>query len=341
MLLLLCLVFIPPLLNVSRFQRRITSNLSGALGRPVHLDRVRLSLLPLPGFTLENFVVDEDPAFGYEPILRASQVRATVRLSSLWSHHVEFSRISLSETTSVNLVRLPNGHWNFEPVLLQASRLEAAPTAQPFPGPAPRFPYIEASGARLNLKFGEEKMPVALTDSDFALWLPGPREWHFRLEAHPARTDVAPADIGLLRVEGILGGSHTQAASLAEVPMDLHADWQAAPLAGLSRLLLGRDAGLRGSLTLSVHTTGTPARSSVTADVKLAQVRRADFIPAHLVALQAACQATATASFQSFSQIVCRWPPEASPEGSVLTASGAIPDLRDPPSAWLDLTAKA
>ena len=30
-------------------------------GRPVHLDRVSLNLLPLPGFILENFVVEEDP----------------------------------------------------------------------------------------------------------------------------------------------------------------------------------------------------------------------------------------------------------------------------------------
>lgn len=337
-LVVLLLVFIPPLINVSRFQRRIASNLSAAIGRPVHLDRVRLSLLPLPGFTLDNFVVDEDPAFGYEPILRANQVRATVRISSLWSHRVEFSRISLTETTSINLVRLPNGHWNFEPVLIHASHIEAAPTAQTYAGPAPRFPYIEASGARLNIKLGGRKIPLALTDSDFALWLPVPREWHFRLEAHPARTDVPPADVGLLRLEGTLGDPNTRAASLAEVPIDLRADWQAAPLAGLTRLAVGRDIGLRGNLTLSLHATGTAGRSALVSDLKFAQVRRSDFIPAHLISFELGCAANVSNSFQSFSGVECHWPPADSSNPTVLIASGSIPDVHRPESAAVRAT---
>src|SRR5947209_146450 len=278
-LLVLLLAFVPPMLNVSRFQRRIASNLSNSLGRPVHLDRVSLTLLPLPGFTLENFVVSEDPAFGYEPILRANEVRATVRISSLWSHHFEFSRISLTEPTSLNLVRLPDGRWNFEPVLLQAARIDAAPTAQTFSGTSPRFPYIEATGARINLKLGQEKTPYALADSEFALWLPSPRQWHFRLLAHPARTDVAPSDAGVLRLEGTLGDSASRAAVLAQVPIDLHVLWGVAPVAGLSRIAFGRDIGLRGELTVDLHAVGTVESAQVAANVSLMHGRRADFIP--------------------------------------------------------------
>ena len=124
----LMVALLPPLINVNRFQRRIATSIGGSLGRPVHLDRVELSLLPLPGFTLENFVVSEDPAFGSEPIIRANSVRATLRLSSLWRKRVEFSKISFTEP-SVNLVHLPNGKWNLESILAQASRIEAAPTA--------------------------------------------------------------------------------------------------------------------------------------------------------------------------------------------------------------------
>src|SRR5580700_7683863 len=137
----LLIAFLPPLVNVSRFQHRIASNISSALGRPVHFDKVSLTLLPMPGFTLDNFVIDEDPAFGYEPILRADQVQVTLRLSSLWHSHTEFSKIAFSDP-SVNLV-YTNGRWNIESLLLQASHLEAAPTAQRFAGPARRFPYIE------------------------------------------------------------------------------------------------------------------------------------------------------------------------------------------------------
>ncbi len=73
-LVLLLLAITPPLLNVSRYQRRIVTSMSESLGRPVHLDNVTLHLLPMPGFTLQNFVVSEDPAFGNEPTIRANEV---------------------------------------------------------------------------------------------------------------------------------------------------------------------------------------------------------------------------------------------------------------------------
>src|SRR6185437_16698486 len=105
---LLLLAIVPPLISVNRFQRRIVTSISQCLGRPVHLDRVTLNLLPLPGFTLDNLVVDEDPAFGSEPIIRANSVRVTLRIRSLWTKRVEFSTISFTDP-SVNLVHLPNG----------------------------------------------------------------------------------------------------------------------------------------------------------------------------------------------------------------------------------------
>src|ERR1700712_6140196 len=113
LLVLVLLALLPPLINVNRFQRRIVTSISTTLGRPVHLDRVSLNLLPLPSFTLQNFVVEEDPRFGYEPIIRANSVRATLRVSSLWRRRVEFSRISLA-SPSLNLVHDANGRWNFE-----------------------------------------------------------------------------------------------------------------------------------------------------------------------------------------------------------------------------------
>ncbi len=39
---------LPPLINVSGYQRRIVTSISTSLGRPVHLDSVSLNLLPLP-----------------------------------------------------------------------------------------------------------------------------------------------------------------------------------------------------------------------------------------------------------------------------------------------------
>src|SRR5258708_5231202 len=196
-LVVLLLVLLPPLISVNRYQKRIANSISDSLGRPVHLDKVSLNLLPLHGFTLENFVVDAHPASGSEPVIRANVVRATLRISSLWRRRVEFSTISFTDP-SVNLVHLANGKWNLESILLHAAHIDAAPTPQKKAGSAPRFPYIEATAAPINLKLDHEKTPMSLTDAEFALWLPDPRQWHLRLQAHPARTDTNVSDTGVL-----------------------------------------------------------------------------------------------------------------------------------------------
>ena len=336
----LLIAFLPPLVNVSRFQQRIASNISSALGRPVHFDKVSLTLLPLPGFTLQTFVIDEDPAFGYEPILRADQVQVTLRISSLWHSHVEFSKIAFTEP-SVNLVHAANGKWNVESLLLQASHIQAAPTSQRFAGPARRFPYIEATGARVNLKFDQDKMPVSFTDTDFALWLPDPQQWHLRLAAHPVRTDTSPGDTGIIRAEGTLGRAGLDASSLAQIPINLHGDWQDAQLGGLSRLFLGNDSGLRGDFSLSFDLLGNVGQNTIAADIKLAKARRADFVPAHMLSLEAACKAIAGDTFHSFTSIECHWPPAGSSDPSLLIATGNVPDVRDLASASANVTIPA
>jgi len=335
-LVLLLALLLPPYINVSRYQRRVANNIGTALGRPVHFDNITLDLLPIPGFTLQNFVVDEDPAFGSEPILRAGEVRVHLRLQSLWTRRVEFSRIVLTDP-SVNLVHLSDGRWNVESLFLQAAHTEAAPTAQLHSGPAPRFPYIEATGARLNLKLDQVKAPISLTDADFALWLPEPRLWRLRVEARPTRTDSTPADTGTLRLEATLGSSTgAPATSLAEVPIDLHGDWKQVQLGGLSRLVLARDAGLRGELTLAFHLLGTLGQSTVAANLSLENARRADFVPPHPLSVEIGCQATAQSTFHTLANLECHWPPASSAPGSV-TLTANLPNVHHPESASVAL----
>ena len=328
----LLLVLLPPLISVNRYQKRIANSISDSLGRPVHLDKVSLNLLPLPGFTLENFVVDEDPAFGSEPVIRANSVRATLRLSSLWTRRVEFSTISFTEP-SVNLVHTAAGKWNIESILLHAAHIEAAPTAQKKAGPAPRFPYIEATGARLNLKLDHEKTPISLTDADFALWLPDPQQWHLRLQAHPARTDTDVSDTGTFQLEGTLG----RAASLGQVPISLRGEWRNVPLGAATRVLFGRDAGLRGDMTLSANAQGTVSSSAIQAHLQLTGGRRADFVPAQSLDVDLQCLGTATGDFHGFQDIHCSWPPTGSSDPPTLAISGALPDIRNPNSAVIEI----
>jgi AsmA protein len=302
-LVLLLLAITPPLLNVSRYQRRIVTSMSQSLGRPVHLDNVTLHLLPVPGFTLRNFVVSEDPAFGNEPTIRANEVTATLRLSSLWQQRVEFSRVKF-ENPSVNLVRSADGRWNLENVLLHASHVDTAPTAQQRAGTAPRFPYIEATGGRINLKLGQEKMPFSLTDADFALWLPSPQVWRLRLVGKPMRTDSNIGDPGTVRVEGSL----QRAARMQDVPVDLHAMWYDAPLGEASKLVSGNDRGWRGTLHADVWLQGPLGSAALKTKTTLVDLRRADFVPARPLDESISCASSADLPAVQLTNLACTMP---------------------------------
>jgi AsmA protein len=289
----LVLLLTPPLISVSRLQRRIASSMSASLGRPVHLDRATLHLLPVPGFTLQNLVVSEDPAFGAEPVIRANKVEITLRLSSLWRRQVELSSVHFEvddngSGPSLNLVRNQAGQWNLQSLLMHAAQVQTAPTAQTKPGPAPRFPYVEATGGRINLKLADEKTPFSLTDADFALWLPEPDEWRLRLVGKPARTDRNVPDTGSFRLEGSLH----RAPHMADVPVDLHATWRNVPLGEASTLVLGHDAGWRGSLALEAALAGPLGAARLTTSAHLNDLRRADFIPLLELHLDTDCNAT-------------------------------------------------
>ncbi len=329
---LLLLGLLPPLIGVNRFQHRISTSISSSLGRPVHFDQVSLNLLPVPSFTISNFVVEEDPSFGAEPIIRANSVRATLRVSSLWRKRIEFSRISFTEPTSLNLVHDSRGRWNIEGILLNAAQIDTAPTAQRDPGATPRFPYIEATGARLNLKEGVEKTPFSLSEADFALWLPDPKAWRMRLHGRPIRTDTSVSDTGSLQVEATLG----RAASLQAVPLQIDGSWQAIPLGEASRLMLARDLGLRGEMTLTASIRGTLNQNATQAHLQVTGLRRSDFVPEETVSLDVDCAGTAARVFHSFSDLRCEWPVPDS-DGATVALAGAVPDVLDPASADIQI----
>jgi uncharacterized protein involved in outer membrane biogenesis len=124
---LLLLFFLRP--GASRLKSRIASSISSGVGRPVDIGSVHLRLLPRPGFDLKNLVVYDDPAFGVEPMLRANEVTAILRLTSLLRGRLEIARLDLTEP-SLNLVRGANGRWNLEALLERTARTPLAPTSK-------------------------------------------------------------------------------------------------------------------------------------------------------------------------------------------------------------------
>lgn len=323
-LVVIALIVVPPYISLNNSKNRITTLVSHALGRPVRLSEVELRLLPRPGFLLTDLTVQEDPAFGAEPVLHANSVKAYIRFSSLWQGKLQISSISVDEA-SFNLVRMPGGAWNLDSLF--RSTAESPGGA----GPAHQPPYMEATHSRINIKNGAEKLPFSLLDADASMWRDSDGNWRVRLKGQPARTDVTldMADTGIVRLEATLH----PAAQFNQMPMHVDVDWREAQLGQLTRLLLSSDEGWRGDLTGELHLDGTIDSAKVQARLRASGVHRAEFAPAAPLDFDATCALTLHYKRRGVDGLECN-----SPVGDGRArVTGNLPGDGQPPQLTLEL----
>jgi hypothetical protein len=289
--------------GASRLKSRIIHSISAGLGRSVDIGSVHIRLLPRPAFDLENLVVYDDSGFGAEPMLRASQVTAALRLTSLLRGRLEIARLNLSEP-SLNLVRGDSGHWNVEALLERSAHIPLAPTGKTKSEPRPAFPYIEGTTGRINFKIGPEKKPYALTNADFSLWQESENTWGVRLKAQPFRTDMNLNDTGLLQVNG----TWERAEAMRETPLDITLDWSRAQLGQVTKLIMGNDKGWRGDILLNVHMKGSPAKLHITSSSSLEDFRRYDITSGTALRMSSHCDTDYSTETHEFRQIMCNAP---------------------------------
>lgn len=298
---LLALFLLRP--GVSRLKTRIANSISRAVARPVEIGSVHLRFLPQPGFDLEDLVIYEDPEFGAEPMLRAPEVTAVVRLTSLVRGRLDIARLELTEP-SLNLVRRQDGRWNWEALLERTERTPLAPTAKSKTEARPGFPYIEAGSGRINFKAGQEKKPYALLNADFALWQESENTWGARLKAEPLRTDMNLSDTGLLR----MNGTWRRAVSLRETPLQFSLEWDRAQLGQLTKLVSGNDKGWRGEVRLDAKLSGAPAALQVEADTSIQDFHRYDISSSEGLQLTAHCDGRYSSVEGVLHEIFCSAP---------------------------------
>jgi hypothetical protein len=328
---LLAILIVPPFLSVSRYKSRITQLISASLGRPVRLSSVEVRLLPTPAFLLSDLTVEEDPAYGAEPVLHASTVTASIRLLSLWRGRLELDTISVDEA-SLNLVRSAPGHWNLDSLLRTATAQAPSEAGKPDnPGKPIRLPYLKATNSRINIKDGTEKLPFSLLNTDLSLWQQSPGDWRIRLRGQPVRTDLSleQGDTGTVRLEANL----RQAAELRQMPLHIDLEWRQAQLGQLTRLLLGSDAGWRGDLTGELHLDGTPEAAQVKTRLRATRVHRAEFAPAAPMDFDANCSLLAHFTVRTIDNLLCD-----SPLGyGHIRLTGNLPSDGGPPSYSVEL----
>jgi hypothetical protein len=289
--------------GAARLKARITNSISRAVARPADISSVHLRFLPRPGFDLDNLVIYEDPAFGAEPMLRATKVTAVVRLTSLLRGRLDIARLDLDEP-SLNLVRRADGRWNWDDLLERTERTPLAPTSKSRAETRPGFPYIEASLGRINFKSGPEKKPYTLLNADFALWQESENTWGVRLQANPLRTDMSLTDAGLLRMNGIW----QRAGSLRETPLQFSLEWDRAQLGQLTKLVSGNDKGWRGEVRLDAALSGIPAAMQVKVDTSIENFHRYDIPSSAGLRLRAHCDGKFSSVEAAMHEILCKAP---------------------------------
>ena len=315
--------------GADRFRARLEQSLSSALGHRVEIGNVSLQILPRPGFNLSQLSVHDDPQFSLEPILRADEVSATLHPSSLWRWRIEIANLSFKDA-SLNLVRRTDGRWNLEPLLERAAHAPAAPTGNATAEVRRRFPYIEVTNGRVNLKLGAEKMPYALTEADLALFLESNDEWGMRLRGQPVRTDMRLSDTGTLRANA----TWRRADDLRKTPLRLTATYDGAQLGQLTKLMYGADHGWRGTVSATANLTGSAEDLQIQAETAVDTFRRYDFLPGSSLRLSATCAARYSISPRHLSEILCSTPAQ---DGSLLLR-GKI-GLTRPPTYDLNVNA--
>jgi len=226
-------------------------------------------------------------------------------------------------------VRNSEGHWNLASLIERNARIPAAPTGKAALERRPVFPYLEASGARINFKLGQTKKSFALMDADVALWQDSENSWGARMKAEPVRTDFNLTDTGLLQINA----TWQRAPNLQSTPVRIAMQWKNGQLGQITQLVSGKDRGWRGGLTFTANLSGTPEALRVESETAIEDFRRYDIVGSESGRLAAACSGRYNAVTSTFADLRCDSPVS----GGTLRLRGNFVLTSQPPTYDLTL----
>jgi AsmA protein len=134
--LFLIVLALPLFINANQFKPTLQTDLGSALGRPVGVGDISLSILS-GGVTVSDVSIADDPAFSKSPFLTAKSVSVGVELLPLiFSKKLEVRSLTVKDP-EVNLIHAANGNWNYSSLGGNASTAKGAtknPPATPASG---------------------------------------------------------------------------------------------------------------------------------------------------------------------------------------------------------------
>lgn len=263
----------PSFLSAERYRRRLEAGLERTLKRQVSFRTISYRLLPRPGFTIENVTVQEAAAFGAEPFAHVEQIDCDLRWSSIWHGQMELSNLYLTNP-NLNFVRNGQGEWNVEDLLRKSGVVSAANEHGSAAEASPAF-SIDVEAGRVNFRLAEEKKPFAFNDVRASINLdPRTGQVRFSLEGSPLRTDLTDPSPGPVQLQGVWTPQRN-----LNGPLDAALRVRSSMFSNWIPLVAGRDLGLYGVLSATLHLTGSIRVVGLEGDVTVSQLHRWEEIP--------------------------------------------------------------
>jgi len=145
---LVILVALPFLINVNSFRPKVESEATNALGRPVKLGNLSLSILA-GTVGIDNISIADNPAFSRSPFVTAKSLKVGVELMPLiFSKQLNVTGIALNEPQII-LLKAADGTWNFSS--LGGTEAKKAPESEKSVASTPK----NFSVAKLEIKDGK------------------------------------------------------------------------------------------------------------------------------------------------------------------------------------------
>ncbi len=252
------------LFQAELFRSSIHRGLEASLGRKVEIKgAISYSLLPRPGFAIENVYIHEHPSVGVEPFAWVSELTFRVSLLHLLAGRVDLAGIQMDEP-HINLMKHPGAPWNFQPFLDHAlvSKTSGA-----------TLPAIEITNGRLNFKSGDTKSVLYLDGTDLTVEADSssPDRFGIKFEGEPARTDRSARAMGRLSGRGMLQLGRS---SGAESTIELSLNSERAAISEIMTMLEGRGIGLGGFVTSRLRLSGPLSAIAIEGKLELDDVGR-------------------------------------------------------------------
>lgn len=228
-ILLVVAIALPFVINVNAFRPQIESNLSAALGRPVKVGNLSLSVLS-GSVGADQLSIADDPKFSQAPFIQAKSLKVGVELIPLiFSKQLNVTHI-LIDQPEITLLRNRDGVWNFSSLGGTNSNApkQTGSTAPKQPSSAPAAKSSGAPGnltvAKLELSDGKlsvgsvptKRKPVVYDKVNITI-----KNFSFA-NAFPVTASARLPGGGSLKVDGTAGPINANDASLTPLQAKLN-----------------------------------------------------------------------------------------------------------------------